>query len=189
MTLRGAGFVERGTVQCMFGMHPAVNASYATGEQSSSAGSGAALSQIVCLTPPRARPLDLDTDTDEAVSVSISLTGDEAEFTDAGLMFNYHHPCHGRGSIDGYPDANARDAVSRYLALNSPNLTRFDANEDGRLDAVELREAIRYSVDATRASTDPSDAALLSYASHSCFLRHEGAGREFARADDPRSLY
>ena len=186
VTLRGAGFVERGTVQCMFGTHPAVNASYATG---SSAGSRAVLSEIVCLTPPRARPLDLDADTDEGVSLSISLTGDEAEFTDAGLLFNYQHPCHGRESIDGYPDANARDAVKRYLALNSPNLTRFDANEDGRLDAVELREAIRYSNDATRASADPSDAALLSYASHSCFLRHERAGREFARADDPRPLY
>lgn len=111
----------------------------------------------------------------------LSLTGDPAEFSTTGHTFSYHHPCRGRDTLEAYDAAYARAAVSDYLRVNMPNLTRFDVNADGRLDAEEVREAIRYTRhNASEMSGRPSDAALRTYASSTCFLQDEADGRKLS---------
>jgi hypothetical protein len=78
ITLRGAGFAAYGTVQCKFGQHAAVNASYVVGGV---AEPGTALARIVCYSPPHALSTDVRAEGGDVVLLKLSLTGDPAEFT------------------------------------------------------------------------------------------------------------
>lgn len=89
--------------------------------------------------------------------------------------FFYHHPCRGNGYLEYYAQAQAKAAVARYLAFQSPNVTRFDVDADGRLNAEELRDAILYqrNVSETAVEEGPSEEALRNYARSICFREHE----------------
>lgn len=188
VTVRGVGFAEYGTVQCKFGQHAAVNATYRRSVDTPIGLDRIPLDEVVCYTPAHPMGHSLETEGGDQVPFALSLTGDLLEFTQPDpLTFVYHHPCRGRVLLDYYAETGARDAVSQYLSANAPNLTHFDANGNGRLEAVELQEAIRYSRDNTTASR-PNEAALRDYAESTCFLEHEADGRELSvsPADEPR---
>ena len=132
VTVRGAGFATHGTVQCRFGSHPPVNASYATGETSSPARSltdtalvtrhAVPLTDFVCYSPPHALGAEGHVrhvvgeghvignghvvgeghEGGDVVPFRVSMTGDAAEFTEYGAGFFYHHPCRGHGDVGSY---------------------------------------------------------------------------------------
>ena len=190
VTLRGTGFAEYGMVQCRFGQHDAVNASYPLGGRLASTtplASGISLTELVCKSPAHPLGPNLARDGGDAVHVALSLTGVPSEFTVGGPTFFYHHPCRGRELLDFYDTAGARTAVSRYLSFHAPNLTEFDVDGDGRLDTAELRAAIFHQHNNYTLSATPTDDALRNYAESTCFLHHEANGRELSRADDPRA--
>ena len=188
ITLKGAGFAVYGTVQCRFGEQAPVNASFASAKLSDPP-VGRALDWLICYAPPHA--LDPKArDGGIALPVSVSLNSDGREFVGAGPTYFYRHPCHGRDDIDYYPDSpesRARTALERYLTVNAVNMTRFDVDADGHLDASEIHEVIRYNRNVTDGDLEaevPADDVLNLYASSSCFLPTQTDGRAVARLDD-----
>lgn len=115
-------------------------------------------------------------------------------FTPAkGPSFFFHHPCHGRNKLSYYPgspESAARDAVERYLAANNFNMSRFDVDGNGELNASEVKAAIDFNLNNATADTyngmegTPSQEVLDAYASSSCFLPTQAGDRKLARATD-----
>ena len=188
VTLHGAGFVEYGTVQCKFGKHDAVNASDL--RASNPYGQAPlALREVVCVAPPHDYRVDLEVDGGDEVTVALSLTGGATEFSYSSTTFLYHHPCRDRDRLEGYAQEEARRAVARYTAINSPDLGRFDVNGNGYLEVEELQEAIAYARNVSTGDDselpEPSSTALRNYARSTCFMEHEARGRKFS---DPLDL-
>ena len=80
--------------------------------------------------------------------------------------------------------------MERYLAANNFNMSRFDVDGNGELNASEVKAAIDFNLNNATADTyngmegTPSQEVLDLYASSSCFLPTQAGDRKLARATD-----
>jgi hypothetical protein len=261
ITLHGAGFAVLGTVQCRFGDHAPVNASYATAGPGQVLPQGHILDRLVCFSPTHNLSNNDARSGGDHLAVAISLSGDSVDFVGdgqlglkwapvsvqpplqgelvnlklsqalrqgrrsflqsdldafglrnggtgafrphdtvkwtshveaggkwfkpaAGPLFFSYHPCHGRNSMAYYTDSVAKAAVLRYLSVNHFNMTHFDVDGDGVLNAEEVRLAIASRNETVIHSSSPSTEVLNAYASSTCFIPTQAGDRKLARYDD-----
>jgi hypothetical protein len=68
--------------------------------------------------------------------------------------------------------------------VNHINMTHFDVDGDGVLNAEEVRLAIASRNETVIHSSSPSTEVLNAYASSTCFIPTQAGDRKLARYDD-----